>query len=107
MKGPSEIVIFITTADEQEAQNIAKLLLESKKTACANIVPKVDSMFWWQGVLESEAECMLILKTKLSLLDEVVNSVKSAHSYEVPEIVALPIIGGNQDYLNWIKEETE
>ena len=107
MKEPGEIIILITTADEQEAKAIAKLLLEGKKIACANIIPKVDSMFWWQGVLESEDECMLILKTKSSLLNDVVEAVKSAHSYDVPEIIALPIVGGNPDYLNWIKEETE
>jgi len=107
MKEPSEIVIFITTADEQEAKAIAKLLLERKTIACANIIPKVDSMFWWQGAPESEAECMLVLKTLLSLLDDVVDVVKSAHSYDVPEIIALPIIGGNQNYLDWIKNVTK
>jgi len=107
MKEPSEIVIFITTTDEQEAQVIAKLLLEKRLIACANVVPKVSSMFWWQGVLESEDECMLILKTKTSLLSEVVEMVKSAHSYDIPEVIALPIIGGNEDYLKWIGDETK
>ncbi len=107
MKEPTEIIIFITTADEQEAQGIAKLLLGKRFIACANIVPRVSSIFWWQGVLESEIECMLVLKTKRSLLDDVVEAVKSAHSYDVPEVIALPIIGGNQDYLNWLKEETK
>lgn len=107
MNEPTEIVIFITTAEEQEAQSIANLLLDKRLIACANIVPKVSSMFWWQGALESEDECMLILKTKRSLLDDVVDEVKAAHSYDVPEVIALPIIGGNQDYLNWIKEETK
>ncbi|MFC1998231.1 divalent-cation tolerance protein CutA [Chloroflexota bacterium] len=107
MKEPTEIVIIITTADEQEAQAISKLLLEKRLIACANIVSKVSSMFWWQGVLESEDECMLILKTKTSLLDEVVEMVKSAHSYDVPEVIALPIIGGNEDYLKWISGETD
>ncbi|MFC1950943.1 divalent-cation tolerance protein CutA [Chloroflexota bacterium] len=107
MEEPSEIVIFITTAGEQEAQSIANLLLEKRLIACANIVPKISSMFLWQGVLESEAECMLILKTKHSLLRDVVEAVKPVHSYDVPEIIALPVIGGNQDYLNWINEETK
>ncbi len=107
MKEPTEIIIFITTADEQEAHGIAKLLLGKRFIACANIIPRVSSIFWWQGVLESEIECMLVLKTKRSLLDDVVEAVKSAHSYDVPEVIALPIIGGNQDYLNWLKEETK
>jgi|TARA_B100002003_G_C13857258_1_gene419891 periplasmic divalent cation tolerance protein len=107
MKEPSEIVVFITTADEQEAKTIANLLLEQKKVACANIVPMVSSIFRWRGKLESENEGLLILKTKISLLNDVVSMVKSAHSYDAPEIIALPIIGGNPDYLNWINEETE
>ena len=107
MRETSEIVIFVTTADEQEAKTIANMLLEQKKVACANIVPTLSSIFWWQGKLESENECMLILKTKSSLLSDVVDAVKLAHSYEVPEIIALPIIGGNPDYLNWIKDETK
>jgi len=103
----SEIIILITTANEPEAQSIANLLLEKRIIACANIVPKVSSMFWWQGVLESETECMLILKTKSSLMNEVIKEVKSSHSYDVPEIIALPIIGGDQDYLDWINKETK
>ena len=106
MKEPDSIVIFITTADEQEAQSIAKLLLEQRLIACANVVPKVNSMFWWQGVIESDDESMLVLKTKADLLTKVVDAVKSVHSYDVPEVIALPIIGGNEDYLKWIGEET-
>ncbi|MBT3362123.1 MAG: divalent-cation tolerance protein CutA [Chloroflexi bacterium] len=106
MKEPKQIVVFITASDEQEAQNIAKILLEQRKVACANIIPKVSSTFWWQGVLESENECMIICKTRASLLDGVIDSVKRNHSYDVPEIIALPIIGGNEDYLEWINSET-
>lgn len=107
MKEPGEIVIFITTSDEQEAQAISKMLLEKRLIACANIVPKVNSMFWWQGVLKSEDESMLVLKTRADLLDKIVDEVKSAHSYDVPEVIALPIIGGNEDYLKWIGDETK
>ncbi len=96
------IVVFITTATEEEAQRISQTLLEQKKAACVNIVSGVDSRFWWQGKLDSARESLLIVKTKASLLTEVVSLVKSQHSYIVPEIIALPIIGGNQDYLDWI-----
>jgi len=106
MKEPGEIIVFITTSDEQEAENIAQLLLNKRLIACCNMVGGVRSMFRWQGALEIENECLMIIKTRSSLLDEVVEAVKSAHSYEVPEIIAVPVIGGNQDYLKWIGDET-
>jgi periplasmic divalent cation tolerance protein len=105
MKNTNKIVILVTTRSEPEAHKIADLLLSRRKAACVNIVPKVESSFWWQGKLDSAKESLLIIKTKASLLSEIVDLVKAAHSYEVPEIIALPIIGGNEDYLNWIEDE--
>jgi periplasmic divalent cation tolerance protein len=107
MKETGKIVIFVTTGSEQEAHKIADLLLNRRKAACVNIVPVVGSSFWWQGKLDSARESLLIIKTKASLLSEIIDLVKSAHSYEVPEIIALPIIGGNEDYLNWIDNEVK
>ena len=107
MKEPSEIVIFITTDADEEAHKIAELLLDKRKAACVNIVARVDSLFWWQGKLDSAQESLLIIKTKASLLPEIISLVKRVHSYEVPEIIALPIIGGNEDYLKWIDSEVE
>jgi periplasmic divalent cation tolerance protein len=105
MKETGKIVILVTTSSEPEAHKIADLLLSRRKAACVNIVPKVDSSFWWQGKLDSARESLLIIKTKASLLPEIVDLVKAAHSYEVPEIIALPIIGGSEDYLRWIDDE--
>ena len=105
MKQTGKVVIFVTTSTEEEAHSIAELLLGHKKAACVNIVPKVDSSFWWQGKLDSAQESLLIIKTKVSLLPEIINLVKGIHSYEVPEIIALPIIGGSEDYLKWIDDE--
>ena len=102
-----KIVIFVTTDTSQEAQSIARLLLDHRKVACVNIVPQVDSTFWWQGKLDSARESLLIIKTTASLLPDIIELVKSIHSYEVPEIIAMPIIGGNQDYLNWIDDEVK
>ncbi len=98
---------MITTATEEEAHSIAELLVNRRKAACVNIVPRVDSLFWWQGKLESAQESLLIVKSKASLLPEIIEMVKRAHSYEVPEIIALPIISGNEDYLKWIDNEVE
>jgi len=99
------IVLFITTATTNEAQRISKVLLEQRKVACVNIVPRVSSLFWWENKLDSAHESLLIVKTKASLLNEVVKLVREIHSYDIPEIIALPIVGGNQDYLEWIGKE--
>ena len=103
MEESAYIVLFITTDSASEAQQISKVLLEQKKAACVNIISNVDSLFWWEGKLDSARENLLIVKTKASLLPEIINLVKKVHSYEVPEIIALPIVGGNQDYLDWIE----
>ena len=107
MKETSQVVVLITTATEEEAHRIAEMLLNQRKVACVNIVPRVDSLFRWQGKLDSAQESLLIIKTRASLLPEIIEMVKKAHSYELPEIIALPIVGGNEDYLKWIDSEVE
>lgn len=100
----SYLVLFITTASTGEAQQISRVLLEQRKAACVNIISNVESLFWWEDKLDSARENLLIVKTKASLLPEIINLVKKVHSYDVPEIIALPIVGGNQDYLEWIEK---
>jgi periplasmic divalent cation tolerance protein len=107
MKETGKVVIFVTTSTEEEAHSIAELLLCHKKAACINIVPRIESSFWWQGKLDSAQESLLIIKTKASVLAEIINLVKDVHTYQVPEIIALPIIGGNEDYLKWIDSEVK
>jgi periplasmic divalent cation tolerance protein len=103
----SKIVILITTSSEEEAHRIADQLLNQRKAACVNIMPKVDSLFWWQGKLDSAQETLLVIKTKASKLKEITELVKKVHSYEVPEVIALPIVGGNEDYLKWLDTTLE
>ncbi|MCJ7769587.1 MAG: divalent-cation tolerance protein CutA [Dehalococcoidales bacterium] len=105
-KEPEHIVVFITVADEEEARLISRVLLKQKKAACINIIPGVNSLFWWQEKIDSAQESLLVIKTRSMLLDEITQLVKEIHSYDVPEIIALPIIGGNKDYLEWIDNET-
>ena len=102
-----KIIILITTGSEEEAHRIADQLLNQRKAACVNIVPKVDSLFWWQGKLDSAQESLIVIKTKASKLKEITELVKRVHSYEVPEIIALPIVGGNEDYLKWLDTTLE
>lgn len=107
MKESANVVILITASSEEEAHKIADGLLTQRKAACVNIVPGVSSTFWWQDKIDSEQESLLIVKTRASLLDEIVTLVKEIHSNDVPEVIALPIIGGNQDYLDWIGNEVK
>jgi len=105
METSDYIVVFITTNTAGEAQRIATLLLEQRQAACVNIIPEVDSRFWWEGELDSAQESLLVIKTRASRLLEIINLVKGVHSNTIPEIIALPIVGGNQDYLDWIDKE--
>ena len=100
------IVIFITVAGIEEARKLARVLVDQRQVACANIVPTVKSLFRWQDKVEEEEEALMVLKTRASLFPEIVAQVKKQHSYEVPEIIALPIAAGNPDYLDWIDETT-
>ena len=107
MAKPDYVVVLITTGSPEEAQKISSALLEQKKAACVNIVPQVSSHFWWQGKLDNADENLLIIKTRASMLDDIISIVKENHSYEVAEVIALPIVGGNPDYLDWMAEETK
>ena len=99
------IVVFITASSKKEARKIARGLLEEKLVACVNIIDEVESLFWWQGKIDSAKEALLVSKTKKELFNKLAKKVKSLHSYSVPEIISLPIISGNKDYLKWIKEK--
>lgn len=98
------IVIFITTANKKEATKIAQELIKNKLAACVNIIQGVHSLFWWEGKVDRAKEAFLIVKSKKSNLRAIIKRVKSVHSYQIPEIIALPIIGGNKSYLNWLNE---
>jgi periplasmic divalent cation tolerance protein len=107
MENRENVVIFITTGTDEEAHKVAEALLKNKDAACVNIVPRIRSLFWWHDKLDSAQESLLIVKSKASLLSEIVRLVKQVHSYDVPEVIALPIIGGNPDYLDWIGKEVK
>jgi periplasmic divalent cation tolerance protein len=107
MAKPAYLVVFVTTSGYEEARKIADALVSQRKAACVNIIPRVNSLFRWKGKIEEAEESLLVIKTRAKLFPGVLSTVKSIHSYEVPEIIALPIIEGNPDYLQWINEETE
>ena len=102
MRTADRIIVLITAGSEDEARKIARLLVKEKKAACVNIVPGVDSLFRWKGKINSARETLLLVKTRASLLSEIISLVQKTHSYEVPEIIALPITDGSEDYLKWL-----
>ena len=102
MSRTKHVVVFVTAKDKPEAQRIARGLLNDKLIACANIIDGVQSLFWWQGRIDDAAETLLVLKTKQSLFKKVAARVKALHSYETPEVIALPVVDGHTDYLKWI-----
>lgn len=97
-------VILSTVASREEGANLLRLLLEKKLIACGNLVPGVESHYWWQGKIESAAEELIVIKTELAKADAVVETLRKNHSYEVPEAVVLPITSGNPTYLKWISD---
>ena len=98
------IIIFITASSKLEAAKIAEKLVKQRLAACVNIVGRIESLFWWQGKVDKANEVLLIVKSRKEKLAKIIKAVKSAHSYEVPEIIALPIISGYAPYLEWINE---
>lgn len=103
----STALVYMTAKDRQEAENIGRVLVESRLAACVNIVENMQSMFWWQGSAQSETEAVLTAKTRASLVSKISAKVKEVHSYDCPCVVAMPIIDGNLEFLDWIRNETE
>jgi len=95
-------VVFVTVKDTHQAKRIAKELLKEKLIACATMIKNVESFFWWQGKVDAAREVQLILKTKKSCFTKLAKKIKLLHSYDVPEIIFLPIQKGHKAYLNWI-----
>ncbi len=97
------LVVLITTPKEK-GKEIAEFIVENKLGACVNVVPEVSSVYWWKGNVEKDTEALLVVKTSMSRFSELVNKVKEIHPYTVPEIIALPIVAGNEEYLRWIED---
>ncbi len=98
------IIIFITASNIKEAEKISQGLLGKKLVACVNIIDNLKSLFWWQGKIDHAKEVLLVAKSKKTKFPSVIKLVKSLHSYEVPEIIAIPLAAGEKKYLRWIDE---
>ena len=101
------LVVLVTVPSVEVGQQIANAVLEQKLAACVNIVPAVSSIFIWQGQVEQDQEALLIIKTRADLFEtKLAPLVQQVHPYDVPEIIALPIVMGSKSYLDWINETT-
>lgn len=96
--------VVLITVPVEKAQELAEFIIQNKLGACANVVPEVNSIYWWKGNIEKDKEALLVVKTSAKKFEELLKGVKSAHPYTVPEIIALPIVAGNEDYLRWIDD---
>jgi periplasmic divalent cation tolerance protein len=99
------IVVTMTSPDREEARKIASALLEKRQAACVGIYPKGESFYWWEGKIKRAEEFLLIAKTTRDLFEPLTATVKALHSYQVPEIIALPLTEGSKDYLDWLTSE--
>jgi periplasmic divalent cation tolerance protein len=98
------IIVLVTTANKVEAEKIAQTLLKERLIACANILNPVTSLFFWSGKIDKAEECLMVMKSRRDLFAELAECLKGLHSYEVPEVLAIPIVEGSAAYLAWMGE---
>ncbi len=97
-------MVLCTLPDNQSAQKMAETLVGEKLAACCNIVPKLTSVYFWQGKIQHDSEALMLIKTKESLYAKLEQRILELHPYEVPEVIALPVEKGSNAYLNWINQ---
>ncbi len=100
------LITLVTAPSEEQAHQIASALVERRLAACVNLAP-VTSIFRWEGRVQDEAEVLMIIKTRAQVFEDMLATIKALHSYELPEIIALPIVRGSNEYLKWIADETQ
>ena len=100
-------VIYSTIGDIKDARRIAQTLVEEQLVACVNIIPDIESVYTWKGKIENDTECILIAKTTDTNVKKTIQRIKELHSYELPDIIILPVIGGLKEYLDYVVDETE
>lgn len=106
MDATDAIVVFMTAANGEEAERIAEMLVERHLAACVQILPEMKSVYRWQGKVERQREVLLIAKTTKAKFPEIERRVRAAHGYQIPEIVALPVIASSAPYLQWLLSVT-
>ena len=99
-----KIVVLTSCSGPEEAERISRRLIEERLAACVNILPGARSLYRWRGAIEDATECILMIKTSRTLFERLRTELEKVHSYEVPELVALAIVDGAPNYLNWMDE---
>ncbi len=99
-------VVLVSCGSLKEADKIGQALVKDRLAACANVIPKVKSFFFWEEKLSGQTESLLVIKTRKNLFQKLAVRVKQLHRYQVPEIIGLPIVAGEKKYLDWAKKET-
>jgi periplasmic divalent cation tolerance protein len=99
------IQVFTTTEKKEDAEKIAKAIVEKRLAGCIQIVGPITSTYWWKGDVETAEEWLLFIKSRKNLYDELERAIKEIHPYETPEIIAMPIVVGSKDYLEWLENE--
>jgi len=99
-------LVYITASSGEEARKIARTLVEERLAACANLLGEINSVYWWGDAVQEDAEVALIVKSRAELVPRIVERVRALHSYDCPCVVAIPIVGGNPDFIDWIAAET-
>ena len=105
MDSSEPIVVLMTAANREEANQIAELLVSARLAACVQILPEIESVYRWQGEVKREQEILLLAKATRARFDEIESKVRAMHSYETPEIIALPITAASEPYLKWLLDE--
>ncbi|GMP80456.1 hypothetical protein CsSME_00035550 [Camellia sinensis var. sinensis] len=100
------IVVYVTVPNKEAGKKLAESIVKAKLAACVNRVPGIESVYEWKGEVQTDSEELLIIKTRESLLEALTAHVKANHEYEVPEVIAMPIVGGSIPYLEWLKNST-
>lgn len=100
-----KIIVLTTCESSQDAERIAHILVEGHLAACVNILPSIKSIYRWQGEMEKSSELLLLIKTRRGLFDHLKAELARVHTYELPEVVALPIVDGSAGYLDWLDKE--
>jgi periplasmic divalent cation tolerance protein len=98
-----KIVVFSTCATEEDAAKLARALVEARVAACVTLVPGARSVYRWQGAIESAEECLLIIKSSRQLFEALRTALEQAHAYDVPEVLAMPVVEGSANYMNWLE----
>lgn len=102
-----KIVVLSTCASAEEAERIAGRVVELRLAACVNILPRLKSVYRWKGAIEKSEEWLMLIKSRRHLMAKLAREIQTMHSYETPEMIALPVVDGSASYLNWIEAETD